>query len=111
MAAPINPGTPCSDPSFWEPHPIAPIAALAELRAHVLRRSTKRCPKWKFRLAPDLIVQLQPRPVCLLFGWPAKAQGRPQRILGFDGRGVPRAGVDTRDDCARSAQRRVGSEF
>jgi Family of unknown function (DUF6011) len=41
---------------------IAPIPALAELRGMVMARSAKRMPKWKFRIAPDFVIQLQPKP-------------------------------------------------
>jgi hypothetical protein len=47
---------------FWQPIPIQPIPTLAALRDMVLARSTKRMPKWKFRLADDMVVQIQPRP-------------------------------------------------
>jgi hypothetical protein len=40
------------------PHPVIPT--LAALRDQVLQRDRNRKPKWRFRLAPDLIVQLQP---------------------------------------------------
>ena len=49
-------------PDFWQPILIQPIPALAALREMVLARSTKRMPKWKFRLADDVVVQIQPRP-------------------------------------------------
>jgi hypothetical protein len=45
--------------NYWDARPIAPQPALAELRKLVLSRSEKRSPKWKFRLAPDLVVQIQ----------------------------------------------------
>jgi hypothetical protein len=48
------------DRTFGGTTPIAPIPALAELRDMVLARSKKRRPKWRFRLAPDLVLQLQP---------------------------------------------------
>jgi hypothetical protein len=40
--------------------PHQPIPALAELRNQVLQIDRKRKPKWRLRLAPDLILQLQP---------------------------------------------------
>jgi len=46
---------------FWTPTPIAPQAALASLRELVLSRSERRVPKWKFRLASDLVLQIQPK--------------------------------------------------
>ena len=39
---------------------IKPIHFLAELRREVLAHSDSRMPKWKFRIAPNLIIQLQP---------------------------------------------------
>src|SRR5262245_35052453 len=46
---------------FWTPTPIAPQAALATLRELVFMQSEKRAPKWKFRLASDLVLQIQPK--------------------------------------------------
>jgi hypothetical protein len=48
-------------------HSIAPIPTLAALRDRVLARSQTRAPKWGFRLAPDLVLQLQPKPTAVLF--------------------------------------------
>jgi hypothetical protein len=48
--------------TFGGTTPIAPIPALAELRDMVLARSKKRRPKWRFRLAPDLVLQPSLRP-------------------------------------------------
>jgi hypothetical protein len=45
--------------NFWTATPIKPAPVLAELREMVLARSERRSPKWKFRLAPDLVVQIQ----------------------------------------------------
>jgi hypothetical protein len=42
---------------------IKPISWMAGVRKAALANSEKRMPKWKLRLAPDLIVQLQPKPV------------------------------------------------
>ena len=47
--------------NFWFPTAITPVPALAHLRAMVLARSEKRSPKWKFRLASNLVVQIQPK--------------------------------------------------
>ena len=46
----------------FETETIPPITFLAELREEVLKHSLKRMPKWKFRFAPDIVVQLQPKP-------------------------------------------------
>jgi hypothetical protein len=50
----------------FETASIPPIPFLAELREEVLKHSLKRMPKWKFRFAPDVVVQLQPKPTVLL---------------------------------------------
>jgi hypothetical protein len=42
--------------------PIRPSPLLAGLRDMVLAQRHDRCPKWRFRLAPDLVVQIQPKP-------------------------------------------------
>jgi hypothetical protein len=66
---------------FWDQSSVVPIPALARLREQVLRHNdNKRCPKWAFRLDPDLVVQIQPRP-CLL----ATRPGLPQRVVEFRG--------------------------
>jgi hypothetical protein len=46
---------------FWSPVSIKPAPALAELHKMVFERSEKRSPKWKFRLAPNLVLQIQPK--------------------------------------------------
>ena len=46
---------------FWNPMSIKPIASLAQLRELVIQHNEKRMPKWKFRLASDLAVQIQPQ--------------------------------------------------
>jgi hypothetical protein len=63
----------------WDRVMIAPIPTLVALRDDVLRRSTKRKPKWKFRLAPDMVLQLQPQTRlykvgCCLFHGVAKSR-------------------------------------
>ena len=50
----------------FETASIPSIPFLAELREEVLKHSLKRMPKWKFRFAPDIVVQLQPQPTLLL---------------------------------------------
>jgi hypothetical protein len=44
---------------FWTAIAIKPAPMLAELRSMVLARSENRSPKWKFRLASDLVLQIQ----------------------------------------------------
>jgi hypothetical protein len=41
---------------------LEPVASLVFLRETVLAERHDRCPKWRFRLAPDLVAQIQPRP-------------------------------------------------
>ena len=41
---------------------IRPSPLLTGLRDVVLAVRHDRCPKWRFKLAPDLVVQIQPRP-------------------------------------------------
>jgi hypothetical protein len=48
------------DSAIWRSMPIAPMPMLAALRDSVLMRSTKRMPKWKFRVADDVVVKIQP---------------------------------------------------
>jgi hypothetical protein len=47
---------------LWKQTPIKRIPFLDELRSIVLQHNAKRCPKWKFRFANDLVMQIQPRP-------------------------------------------------
>jgi len=47
---------------FFSPMPMEPMPTLAALRDAVLMRSDKRMPKWKFRLASDIVTQIQPKP-------------------------------------------------
>jgi hypothetical protein len=46
---------------YWASDLLTPIPFLVELRGTVLARSHTRCPKWRFKLAPDLALQVQPR--------------------------------------------------
>ena len=50
------------DCAIWTPVAIAPMPMLAYLRACVASRTTKRMPKWKFRVAADVVAHIQPRP-------------------------------------------------
>src|SRR5262245_29238068 len=47
---------------FWKLERLSPIKILADLRGFVLERSHSRLPKWRFRLAPDLVIRIQPKP-------------------------------------------------
>ena len=51
---------------FWDIIPIQPIPTLDALRNAILERTTKRMPKWKFKLAdpplfPKIVMTLQPK--------------------------------------------------
>lgn len=46
---------------IWQSIEIKPAPALASLRDTVIERSEKRSPKWRFRLAHDLVVRIQPK--------------------------------------------------
>jgi hypothetical protein len=45
---------------LWQPVVIEPVAGLGSLRDTVLTINPKRCPKWRFRLGEDMVMQLQP---------------------------------------------------
>lgn len=82
MTAPI---TPTENP--WCPRPIAASAFLRDLREECLFRSEKRMPKWKFRIAPDFVIQLQPKATYV----PSARQietGTRIQLLNFDGIGI-----------------------
>ena len=71
---------------------LPPIRFLAELREEVLKRSLKRMPKWKFRIASDLVLQLQPKPTVLL-SEAATARGLKPKLQHFEGEAVMTEGV------------------
>ena len=90
-------------PEMWVPEQVEPIPLLARLREAVLRHNDgKRCPKWAFRLAGDLAVQLQPRPTFL-----ASRPGAPQRALEFLGLAHHEIG----DDLPHNVFRLMGSDL
>lgn len=66
------------------PEPIPSLPFLAELREEVLKCSLKRMPKWKFRLASDLVLQLQPKPTVLL-SQAATERGLKPKLQHFEG--------------------------
>jgi hypothetical protein len=78
--------------SLFETKSIPPIPFLAELREEVLKHSLKRMPKWKFRFAPDIVVQLQPKPTVLLSA-AATASGLKPKYQHFVGVAVMGEGV------------------
>ena len=71
----------------FEVESISPISFLAKLREEVLKRSLKRMPKWKFRLASDLVLQLQPKPTVML-SEAATARGFKPKLQHFEGTAV-----------------------
>jgi hypothetical protein len=46
---------------FWDPVPVKSAPGLEQLREIVIEHNENRMPKWKFRLADDLVVQIQPQ--------------------------------------------------
>jgi len=76
----------------FETESIPAIPFLAELREEVLEHSLKRMPKWKFRFAPDIVVQLQPKPTVLLSA-AATANGLKPKYQHFIGASVLSEGV------------------
>jgi Family of unknown function (DUF6011) len=71
--------------NFWARESLPPIQALADLRTLVLARSEKRMPKWKFRLAPDLVTQIQPKLTTKLLRFEclgAECEGADAKLLG-----------------------------
>lgn len=47
---------------YWHPTPIKACNTLADLRDMVMAQTEKRSPKWRFVLADDLAMQVQPKP-------------------------------------------------
>jgi hypothetical protein len=76
----------------FETETIPSISFLAELREEVLKHSLKRMPKWKFRFAPDIVVQLQPKPT-MLPSEAAMARGIKPKFHLFEGIAVMTEGV------------------
>jgi hypothetical protein len=60
-------------------------ARLVELREQVLSRTTKRMPKWKFRLAPDIVLMLQPKVVVDIRPWISSEKAYRKLSLRFAG--------------------------
>jgi hypothetical protein len=87
----------------FETETIPSISFLAELREEVLKHSLKRMPKWKFRFAPDIVVQLQPQPTLLLSA-AATERGLKPKHQHFIGTAVMMEGV-TADVFKRLPQR------
>ena len=54
-----------NDADMWVPQPLPPNKLLTSLRTFVKENNHKRRPSWRFRIAPDLALQLQPRPPVL----------------------------------------------
>ena len=75
----------------FETETISSIHFLAELREEVLKHSLKRMPKWKFRFASDIVVQLQPKPTVLFFE--TMARGLKPKFHLFEGVAVMMDGV------------------
>src|ERR1700684_2244347 len=54
--------TPTTYAAIGNSIPTPPMPMLAALREAVLARSIKRIPEWKFCVASDIVMQIQPRP-------------------------------------------------
>ena len=78
--------------AFWG-QADAPLRPSAE---RVLAVSTKRSPKWKFRLAPDLIVEMQPKAGAAFRADKPKTTENLVPIWWFAGRVLSGDGVDAR---------------
>src|SRR5215203_3827376 len=72
---------------------IEPIPFLIDLRNAVLERSLKRSPKWRFRLASDLIIELQPK-ACPLLTPELIRRGFTQKTFQIDGKAAMGEGAD-----------------
>jgi hypothetical protein len=68
--------------------------------ARCVARSEKRKPKWGFRLADDIVMELQAQTVSLLGEW-GKANGYKQALLKFEGQAVLTDGRACVDDLKR----------
>jgi hypothetical protein len=69
---------------FWAPIHLPEIPFLQTLYDAVLTHSEKRMPKWKFRLAPDVMLEIQPKLTRAgrLFHWQAlKCEGANEKML------------------------------
>ena len=75
---------------------IAPIPKLAELREAVIAHSEKRKPKWGFRIASDIVMELQAQP-CTLVSDALKAKGCKQAAVKFEGHAVMITGANAAD--------------
>ena len=74
------------DPAIWHSVPIAPMPLLEDLGTPFSIRSTTRMPKWKFRVEPDVVMQIQPRP-------DTRTKANPQGLPWFDCQAVIRDDV------------------
>ena len=73
-----------SGAEFWAPIQLPEIPFLQSLYDAVLSRSEKRMPKWKFRLAADVVVEIQPKLTRTgrLFHWQAlKCEGANEKMF------------------------------
>lgn len=72
------------DQIFGHLRPISASTFLRNLREECLNHSEKRMPKWKFRIASDFVIQLQPKPTYLPSARQIESGVRAQ-LLNFDG--------------------------
>jgi hypothetical protein len=85
-------------------------ARLTELREQVLARSTKRMPKWKFRLAPDIVLMMQPKVAKDQYVWNGHYDGtyknRHHMSLRFAGEVLMQDGANAKSLSMSKAERR-----
>jgi hypothetical protein len=67
---------------LFETAKIVPQPTLAQLRDYVISHSEKRSPKWKWQIAPDLLMQLQPK------------LAAPPTVIRFEGVAISSADVE-----------------
>jgi hypothetical protein len=77
---------------LWRDELLPPNRFLAGLRQEILTHNPKRCPKWRFRFADDLVVQIQPKPSLVQSDWDrqrgAKQQVELYQVIALQGHGI-----------------------
>jgi hypothetical protein len=76
----------------FTPRPFPASTIFADLREACLERSEKRMPIWRVRFAPDLVAQIQPKPVALR-SRRAIEKGLRQQLVSFVGKAVMTEGA------------------
>ena len=94
--------------ALWDEVLIGAVPFLRELRELVLERAIRKFPRWRFRLAPDLLCQLQPRPIDATvrerglgplppFEEASRFFNARQKLVLFEGRAIAGADVQATD--------------